>query len=69
MTEDVRHVIDAQVAGVSAQELRMLDAASKRAAKQFKPMAATLRATNEKLDRIFVYIERTRHRAIQKSGC
>lgn len=60
MSEEIRNAIDAYLEGVSVDELRMLDAASKHAEESLKSMAATLKASNKRLDQLFAEVERTR---------
>jgi hypothetical protein len=58
VSEEIRNAITAYLEGVSVEELRLLDEATKRAAQDFEDMSATLRATNAKLDKLFARIER-----------
>ena len=60
VSEEIRNAITAYLEGVSVEELRLLDEATKRAAQDFEDMSATLRATNAKLDKLFAQIERMR---------
>lgn len=60
MSEEIRNAITAYLEGVSMEELRLLDEASKRAAADFADMHATLKATNAKLDKVFAQIDRMR---------
>ena len=60
MSEEIRNAITAYLEGVSVEELRLLDEASKRAAKDFEAMRETLKATNARLDKVFANIERMR---------
>ncbi len=60
MSEEIRNAIEAYLEGVSVEELRMLDAASRQAAQEFKEMSVSLKATNKKLDAMFAKIEKIR---------
>ena len=60
MSEEIRNAVEAYLEGVSVEELRMLDAASRQAAQEFKEMSAALRATNKKLDAMFAKIDALR---------
>jgi hypothetical protein len=50
---EVRSAIDMHLAGVSADELALLDAATRQAERDIREMIARLERTNEKLDAIF----------------
>jgi hypothetical protein len=58
VSEEIRSAVDVYLAGLSPQELDLLDAASREAEKELKAMAATLDATNDKLDAVFAEMER-----------
>ena len=58
VSEEIRSAVDVYLAGLSPQELELLDAASREAEKELKAMAETLDATNDKLDAVFDELER-----------
>jgi predicted DNA-binding protein len=60
LSEEIRNAITAYLEGMSVEELRLLDEATKRAARDFEDMSATLKATNARLDKLFARIERVR---------
>jgi hypothetical protein len=62
VSQEIRNAITAYLEGMSVEELRLLDEASRRAARDFEEMRATLRVTNDKLDKVFARIERLRAR-------
>ena len=49
----IRDAVDAYLAGITVDELRLLDSASKQAAAELDAMAQQLKATNAKLDNAF----------------
>jgi ferritin-like protein len=60
VAEEVRHAVDAYLAGVSAEELEILDAATLEAKRHLDAMAADLDRLNAKLDATFAELERLR---------
>ncbi|MFN9211740.1 MAG: hypothetical protein ACK6C0_08720 [Betaproteobacteria bacterium] len=63
VSEEIRSAVDAYLAGITADELQLLDTASRAAAADLEAMRATLAATNRKLDDLLARIERERTRA------
>lgn len=63
VSEEIRSAVDAYLAGIAADELQLLDAASRAAAADLEAMRTTLAETNRKLDELFARIERERARA------
>jgi gamma-glutamylcysteine synthetase len=53
VAEEVRKAVDAYLTGVTAEELELLDAATKNVEVMLAEMAAALDATNRKAERIF----------------
>ncbi|MFN7571310.1 MAG: hypothetical protein ACK5TK_07650 [Betaproteobacteria bacterium] len=62
VSDEIRSAVDAYLAGITADELQLRDAASRAAAADLEAMRATLAATNRKLDDLFARIERERAR-------
>lgn len=60
VSEEIRNAISAYLEGISAEELQLLDAASKHAGAELEAMGRTLKATNAKLDRLFADIDKFR---------
>jgi hypothetical protein len=60
VAEEIRHAVDAYLAGVTREELELLDVASRAAAKELEAMSKALDATNKKLDSVFEELERIR---------
>ena len=60
VAEEVRKAVDAYLAGVSAEELELLDAATAEAGKHLAAMAAELGRVNARLDSTFAELERLR---------
>lgn len=59
----IREAVDTYLAGVTSEELMLLDRATKQAADDFTAMCAQLDNTNAHLDKAFQEIERLRKRA------
>jgi hypothetical protein len=53
VAEEVRHAVDAYLAGVTQQELALLDEATRRAETMLADMAAMCEATNRNAARVF----------------
>lgn len=53
VAEEIRNAVDAYLSGISAEELALLDAATKGAERTLAEMSAMLDATNRKAERIF----------------
>jgi guanylate kinase len=60
LAEEIRNAVDAYLAGVSADELALLDAATREAERHLGAMAADLKQLNAKVDRTLVQIDRLR---------
>jgi outer membrane murein-binding lipoprotein Lpp len=60
LAEEIRNAVDAYLAGVSADELALLDAATREAERHLDAMAADLKQLNAKVDRTLVQIDRLR---------
>jgi BMFP domain-containing protein YqiC len=60
VAEEIRNAVDAYLAGITPEELELLDAASREAAKEFDAMSQALDATNRKLDSVFEELESLR---------
>ena len=60
VAEEVRNAVDAYLAGVSSEELELLNAASLEAKKHLDAMASELKRINAKLDITFAELERIR---------
>ena len=60
VAEEIRSAVDAYLAGVTPEELALLDMASRAAAEELESMCRALDATNEKLDAVFAELERLR---------
>ena len=53
VAEEIRSAVDAYLAGVSTEELELLDNASRQAAVDLQAMSESLDATNRKMDAVF----------------
>jgi Ribbon-helix-helix protein, copG family len=53
VSEVIRDAVDAYLAGITVDELRLLDSASKQAAAELDAMTQQLKATNARLDNAF----------------
>ena len=62
VSEEIRAAVDSYLAGVTAEELALLDVASQRAEQDLAEMAQALDATNHKLDALFTELERSKAR-------
>lgn len=62
-SELIREAVDTYLAGMTAEELVLLDHASRQAADEFAAMSKQLDATNARLDRAFKEIEALRRKA------
>ncbi|MBU6485491.1 MAG: hypothetical protein KGL70_03700 [Betaproteobacteria bacterium] len=58
VAEEVRRAVDAYLAGVSPDELALLDAGTRRAGRHLAEMAANLDRVNARLDAAFELLER-----------
>lgn len=63
VSEVIREAVDAYLAGVTVEELRLLDSATKQAAAELDAMSKQLKATNAKLDQTFRAIGMMRMKA------
>ncbi len=50
LAEEIRNAVDAYLAGVTAEELELLDAATREAGRQLDAMAAELERINRRVD-------------------
>ena len=64
VSEVIRDAVEAYLAGMSIEDLRLLDSATKHAKAEFDEMTAQLKATNTKLDDAFRQIEAMRLKAV-----
>jgi hypothetical protein len=62
LAEEVRRAVDAYLAGVSPEELSLLDAGSRKAARHLAEMSEELERINVRLDEAFATVSRTRKR-------
>jgi hypothetical protein len=60
VAEELRRAVDAYLAGVTPQELELLDAATSQAAAAIAEMSDILEVTNRRADRIFAELEKLR---------
>ena len=60
VAEEVRHAVDAYLAGVSAEELELLDSATLEAKRHLDAMASELDRVNAKLDRTLAELLKVR---------
>ena len=67
VTEEVRRAIDAYLAGVSPEELKLLDIGTRSAEKHLAEMAGELDRVNAKLDAAFAQLDR-QHRRVRKAA-
>ena len=58
VAEEVRRAVDAYLAGVSPEDLALLDAGTRRAGRHLAEMAADLDRVNARLDAAFDLLER-----------
>ena len=62
VAEEVRHAVDAYLAGISSEDLRMLDEGTRKAERHLAEMAAELDRVNDTLDAAFAQLDRQRLR-------
>jgi hypothetical protein len=62
LAEEVRRAVDAYLAGVSPEELNLLDAGSRKAARHLAEMSEELERINVRLDEAFATVSRTRRK-------
>ena len=67
VAEEVRRAIDAYLAGVSSEELKLLDIGTRRAERHLAEMAGELDRVNAKLDAAFAQLDR-QHRRHRKAA-
>ena len=67
VAEEVRRAIDAYLAGVSPEELKLLEIGTRRAEKHLAEMAGELDRVNAKLDAAFAQLDR-QHRRVRKAA-
>jgi len=67
VAEEVRRAIDAYLAGVSPEDLKLLDIGTRRAEKHLAEMAGELDRVNAKLDAAFAQLDR-QHRRVRKAA-
>jgi guanylate kinase len=60
LAEEVRNAVDAYLAGVTAEELELLDAATREAGRQLDEMAAELERVNKRVDSALAEMKRLR---------
>ena len=58
LAEEVRRAVDAYLAGVSPEELTLLDEGSRKAERHLKEMSAELERINARLDEAFAQLSR-----------
>ena len=58
VSEEIRSAVNAYLAGITPEELELLDSASREAAKELQAMTEALDKTNRKLDAVFAELER-----------
>jgi hypothetical protein len=62
LAEEVRRAVDAYLAGVSPEELNLLDAGSRKAARHLAEMSEELERINARLDEVFATLSRPKRR-------
>lgn len=60
LAEEVRNAVDAYLAGVTAEELELLDAATREAGRHLDEMAAELEKVNRRVDSALAEMKRIR---------
>jgi hypothetical protein len=60
VAEEIRNAVDAYLAGVTPEELQLLDAATKQAESAIAEMNAMLAATNRRAEQVFAELEALR---------
>jgi len=63
VAEEVRRAVDAYLAGVSPEELTLLDEGSRKAERHLKEMSAELERINARLDEAFTQLSRSRKKS------
>ena len=58
VAEEVRRAVDAYLAGVSPEDLRLLDVGTRKAQRHLAEMATDLDRVNAKLDEVFARLDR-----------
>ena len=67
VAEEVRRAIDAYLAGVSPEELKLLGIGTRKAERHLAEMAGELDRVNAKLDAAFAQLDR-QHRSLRKAA-
>ena len=67
VAEEVRRAVDAYLAGISPEDLRLLDEGTRKAQRHLAEMATELDRVNAKLDSAFAQLDR-RHRKPRKAA-
>ena len=62
VAEEVRRAVDAYLAGISAEDLQLLDAGTRKAERNLAEMAADLDRLNAALDAAFVELNHSRRK-------
>lgn len=62
VAEEVRRAVDAYLSGISPEDLRLLDAGTRRAERQLQEMADDLDRVNARLDESFAQLSGSRRR-------
>jgi len=63
LAEEVRRAVDAYLAGISPEDLRLLDEGTRKAERNLKEMAADLDRINARLDAAFARLSRRPRKA------
>ncbi|HEX6136620.1 MAG TPA: hypothetical protein VF059_03130 [Casimicrobiaceae bacterium] len=63
VAEEVRRAVDAYLAGISTEDLRLLDEGTRKAERHLKEMATDLDRINARLDAAFAQLSRRRPKA------
>ena len=63
LAEEVRRAVDAYLAGISPEDLRLLDEGTRKAERNLKEMAADLDRINARLDAAFAQLSRRPRKA------
>ena len=63
LAEEVRRAVDAYLAGISPEDLRLLDEGTRKAERNLKEMAADLDRINARLDAAFAQLSRKPRKA------
>ena len=67
VAEEVRRAVDAYLAGISPEELQMLDVGTRKAERDLREMAEELIRINDRLDATFVQLSQPRKKANTRS--